>query len=131
MINILQRYYHLAMPELMINAGWMEVETVEHYVPRFLHALNALSECKTDKAIALSDIVIMMDKPAAFNPDSYKTLRGVEADAILSKVVGRLSEKNYVIQDGDSLYATKDGLQKREATDLYWKRSLKENYDCH
>jgi hypothetical protein len=119
------------MPELMINAGWMDEEIVEHYIPRFLHALNALSKCKTDKAIAIPDVVIMMDKPAAFNPDSYKTIRGTEADAILSKIVGRLSEKNYVTHEEDSLYATKNGLEKHEATDHYWKRSFKENYDCH
>lgn len=118
------------MPELMINAGWTEEETVNHYLPRFLHALNILSDCKLDKPVAASEVVIIIDKPAAFNPNDYKTIRDSEADNVISKIVSELLDKHYLAKAGDSFCATKDGLEKRIATDSYWKRSPKEMYDC-
>jgi hypothetical protein len=118
------------MPELMINAGWTDKETMDRYLPRFLHALNLLSDCKLDNPVTASEVVIMMDKPAGFNPDGYKTIRDNAADTLLSQMVSRLQGKNYLAKVGDSLYATKDGLEKRRATDSYWKRSPKEVYDC-
>src|SRR5690242_3108293 len=118
------------MPELMVNVGWTEGETVKYYKPRFLHALNVLSDCKLDKPVTTPEVVEMMDKPAAFNPTSYKTIRKTEADAILSQIVGELIQEKYVSKSGDSLFATKAGLEKRNATDLYWKRTSHEIYDC-
>lgn len=118
------------MPELMINADWTEEQTMDRYLPRFLHALNVLSDCKLDEPVAASEVVIMMDKPAGFNPDGYKTIRDIAADTVLSKIVSRLQNKNYLAKVGDSLFATKDGLEQCKATDFYWKRSSKEIYDC-
>lgn len=118
------------MAELMINADWTEEQTMDRYLPRFLHALNVLSDCKLDEPVAASEVVIMMDKPAGFNPDGYKTIRDIAADTVLSKIVSRLQNKNYLAKVGDSLFATKDGLEQRKATDFYWKRSSKEIYDC-
>ena len=118
------------MPELMINADWTEEQTMDRYLPRFLHALNVLSDCKLDKPVVASEIVIMMDKPAGFNPGGYKTIRDIAADTVLSKIVSRLQNKNYLTKVGDSLFATKDGLEQCKATDFYWKRSSKEIYDC-
>lgn len=121
---------YVTMPELMINAGWAEEETVSRYLPRFLHALNVLSDCKLDKPVAISEVVIMMDKPAAFNPIGYRTIRDTEADKVLSEIVSKLLDKNYLAKVGDSYYATKNGLEKQKTTDSYWKRSSREIYDC-
>ena len=118
------------MPELMINAGWTKDETVNHYKPRFLHALNALSDCKLDKALTAPEVVVMMDKPAGFNPTGYKTIRDIEADAILSQILSELIEEKYVRRYADSLFATDAGLEKRKSTDPYWKRTSCEIYDC-
>jgi len=114
----------------MINAAWTEEETVNHYKPRFLHALNALSECKLYKPVTIPEVVDLMDKPAAFNPTGYKTVRAYEADAILNTAVDILLADDYLAKDGDSLFATKRGLEKRKATDSYWKRTSGETYEC-
>ena len=119
----------LAMPDIMVSAGWKEEETVNHYKPRFLHALNALSNCKMDKPVTIPEVVDYMDKPAAFDPTEYKTIRDSEADAILHRIVNELVAQGYLAQDGDSLFATKVGLEKRKALD-YWKRTPNEKYDC-
>lgn len=118
------------MPELMTNAGWTENETVNQYKPRFLHALNVLSDCNLEKPVTLQEVVDMMDKPATFNPTGYNTIRDKEADVILSQIVSQLIEDNYLSKVGDSLFATKCGLEKRKATDPYWKRTTYEIYDC-
>ncbi len=123
-------YYFLAMPELMINAGWTETETVNQYKPRLLHALNALSDCNLEKPVALQEVVDMIDKPAAFNPTRYKTIKDTEADAILNRIMSELIEENYLSKRGDSLFATTHGLEKRKATDPYWKKTTYETYDC-
>jgi hypothetical protein len=118
------------MPELMINAGWTKDEIVSHYKPRILHALNALSDCKLDKPLTASEVVVMMDKPAEFNPTGYKTIRDVEADAILGQILRELMEEKYVSIRADLLFATNAGLEKRKSTDPYWKRTSYEIYDC-
>jgi hypothetical protein len=118
------------MPELMINAGWTKDEIVSQYKPRFLHALNALSDCKLDKPLIASEVVVMMDKPAQFNPDGYKTIRDSEASAILSQILSELANENYVRMHADSIFATNDGLEKSKSTDPYWKRTSNETYDC-
>ena len=118
------------MPDIMVSAGWKEEETVNHYKPRFLHALNALSDCKMDKPVTIPEVVNNMDKPAAFDPTKYKTIRDTEADVILSKIVNELLAERFLATDGDSLFATKDGLEKRKAIDLYWKKTSNEMYDC-
>jgi hypothetical protein len=118
------------MPELMINAGWTKDETVNHYKPRFLHALNALSDCKQDKPLTTPEVVVMMDKPPEFNPTGYKTIRDIEADAILSQILRELIEEKYVTMHDDLLFATNAGLEKRKSTDPYWKRTSNEIYDC-
>lgn len=118
------------MPELMINAGWTEDETVSHYKPRFLHALNALSDCKLDKPLTTPEVV-MMDKPAEFNPAGYKTIRDIEADAILNRIISELIEEKHVTMRNDLLFATKTGLEKRKSIDPYWKRTSYEIYDCY
>ena len=118
------------MPELMINAGWTKDETVSHYKPRFLHALNILSECKLDKPVTVPEVVLMMDKPAEFNPTGYKTIRDIEADAILSQILRELIEEKYVSMRADLIFATKAGLEKHKSTDPYWKRTSQEIYDC-
>ena len=118
------------VPELMINAGWTAEETVNQYKPRFLHALNALSDCKLDKPVTIPEVVDMMDKPATFNPTGYRTIRDTEADTILSKLISILIGENYIAKHGDSLFATKGGIEKRLATDPYWKRTSSEIYYC-
>ena len=118
------------MSELMINAGWTKDETVNHYKPRFLHALNALSDCKLDKPLTTPEVVVMMDKPAEFNPTGYKTIRDIEADAILSQILRELIEEKYVTMHDDLLLATNAGLEKRKSTDPYWKRTSYEIYVC-
>jgi len=118
------------MPELMINAGWTKDETVNSYKPRFLHALNALSDCKLDKSVTAPEVVLMMDKPAEFNPTGYKTIRDIEADAILSQILRELIEEKYVSIRADLIFATNAGLEKRKSTDPYWKRTSHETYDC-
>lgn len=118
------------MPELMINAGWSEEETVIQYKPRFLHALNILSDCKLNKPISILEVVDMMDKPAVFNPTGYKTIRSNEAYAILDKIMNELIIDNYLTKNDDLLFATTAGLEKRKATDAYWKTTSKEVYYC-
>ena len=118
------------MPELMINAGWTKDETVSHYKPRFLHALNTLSDCKPDKPLTTPEVVVMMDKPTDFNPTGYKTIRDVEADVILSQIISELIEEKYVTMHDDLLFATNAGLKKRKSTVPYWKRTAYEIYDC-
>lgn len=119
------------MPELMINAGWTEDETVSHYKPRFLHALNALSDCKLDKPLTTPEVVVMMDKPAEFNSTGYRTIRNIEADAILNRIISELIEEKHVTMRNDLLFATKTGLEKRKSIDPYWKRTSYEIYDCY
>jgi hypothetical protein len=114
----------------MINLGWTDDETVHHHKPRFLHALNALSKCNLNKPVTAPEVVGMMDKPAAFNPTNYKTIRDTEADAILGQIVSELIEEDYLRKHGNSLFVTKAGLEKRKATDHYWKRTTNEMYDC-
>ena len=118
------------MPDIMVSAGWTEEETVSHYKPRFLHALNALSDCKLDKSVTTPEVVDNMDKPAAFDPTGYETIKDTEADAILSKIVNELLAEGYLAKEGDSLFATEDGIEKRKAVDPYWKRRSNEIYDC-
>jgi hypothetical protein len=118
------------MPELMINAGWTKDEIVSQYKPRFLHALNALSHCKLDKPLTTPEVVLMMDKPAQFNPEGYKTIRDNEADVILGQMLNELNEQEYVRMHADSIFATNEGLEKRTSTDPYWKRTSNETYDC-
>jgi len=118
------------MPELMINAGWSEEETVIHYKPRFLHALNVLSECKLDKPVTILDVVDMMDKPAVFNPTRYETVRDTKATVILDKIMSELIIEHCLAKNADLLFATTFGLNKRKAKDLYWKRTSKEIYNC-
>jgi hypothetical protein len=119
------------MPELMINAGWTKDEIVSHYKPRFLHALNALSDCKLDKPLTTPEVVVMMDKPTDFNPTGYKTIRDIEADAILNRIITELIEVKYVTMQDDLLFATNTGLEKSKTTDPYWKRTSNEIYDCN
>ena len=114
----------------MINAGWTCDETISHYKPRFLHALNSLSDCKLDKPVNTPEIVVMMDKPAAFNPRGYKTIRDIEADTVLSQILSELIEENYAAMHDGSLFATRKGLDKRNSTDPYWKRTSYEIYNC-
>jgi len=119
------------MPELMINAGWTVDETVSHYKPRFLHAMNALSDCKLDKHLTTPEVVDMMDKPPDFNPTGYKTIRDSEADTILNRIISELIEEKYVTIRDDLLFATKTGLEKHRSIDPYWKRTSYEIYDCY
>lgn len=119
------------MPEFMINAGWTEDEIVIHYKPRFLHALNALSDCKLDKPLTTPKVVDMMDKPPDFNPTGYKTIRDSEADAILNRIISELIEEKHVTMRDDLLFATKTGLEKHKSIDPYWKRTSYEIYDCY
>lgn len=114
----------------MISDGWTDDEIVNNYKPRFLHSLNALSECKQDKPVSTPGVVDMMDKPLAFNPTNYRTIGGSEADTILSQIMRELMEEKYLSKHGASLFATKAGLEMRKATDLYWKRTSNEKYDC-
>jgi len=72
----------------------------------------------------------MMDKPAEFNPTGYKTIRDIEADAILSQILRELIEEKYVTMHDDLLLATNAGLEKRKSTDPYWKRTSYEIYVC-
>jgi hypothetical protein len=83
-----------------------------------------------DKPVTIPEVVNNMDKPAAFDPTKYKTIRDAEADAILGRILNELVAQRYLAKDGDSLFATKEGLEKRKALDLYWKRTSNEMYDC-